>query len=86
LSGSEESAALEVLADEEVCDDVEDEPDVVGVGGARQVRVDIFARLLVQDLELVLRAQKKRIELFLAVTIFADFPHKKLAGTDVVIF
>ena len=48
----EEAAALQVLADQQVGDDVEDEADVVGVGGTRQVGVDILTALLIQVLEL----------------------------------
>ena len=51
----EQSAVLEVVLDDDVRDGVEDEPDVVGVGGAREVRVHLLHVLaLVQVLELEL--------------------------------
>ncbi len=47
MNGLEEATALEVLADQQVGDDVEDEANVVRVGGTRQVGVDILAAFLI---------------------------------------
>ena len=45
---------LEVVLDDDVRDGVKDELDVVSVGGAREVRVDLFRlAALVQVLELL---------------------------------
>ncbi len=38
----EEAAVFEVVLDDDVRDGVEDELNVVGVGGAREVRVDLL--------------------------------------------
>ncbi len=49
----EEPAVLQVVFDDDVRHGVEDELHVVGVGGAREVRVDLFGVLaLVEVLEL----------------------------------
>ena len=50
-----EAAVFEIVLDDDVGDGVEDEADVVGVGGAREVRVHLLGVLpLVQVLELQL--------------------------------
>ena len=52
---SEEAAVLQVVLDDDVGDGVEHELHVLGVGGAREVRVDLLGVLaLVQVLELAL--------------------------------
>ena len=49
----EEAAVFEVVLDDDVRDGVEDEADVVGVGGAREVGVHLLLILaLVEVLEL----------------------------------
>ena len=49
---SVETAASQVVGDDDVGDGVEDELDVGGVGGARHVAVDLFGRRLVLGFEL----------------------------------
>ena len=51
----EESTVLQVVLDDDVGDSVEDELHVLGVGGTREMRVDLLGVLpLVQVLELTL--------------------------------
>ena len=47
-----ESTAAQVVGDDDVSDGVEDELNVVSVGGARLVTVDLFVGRLVLGLEL----------------------------------
>ncbi len=55
----EQPAVLEVVLDDDVRDRVEDEPDVVGVGGACEVAVHLLLVLaLVQVLELELDVRR----------------------------
>jgi len=49
---SVETAAPEVVGDDDVSDGVEDELDVGGVGGARHVAVDLFGRRFVLGFKL----------------------------------
>ena len=53
-----ESAAPEVVGDDDVGDGVEDELDVLRVGGARHVAVDLLRRRLVLRLELRLDVRR----------------------------
>ena len=46
------SASAEVVGDDDVCDGVEDELDVLRVGGARHVAIDLLRRRFVLRLEL----------------------------------
>jgi len=53
---------LEVVLDDDVRDGVKDELDVVGVGGAREVRVDLFRlAALVEVLELFLDVRRRLV-------------------------
>ena len=54
-----EAAAPEVVGDDDVCDGVEDELDVLRVGGARHVAVDLLRRRLVLRLELRLDVRRR---------------------------
>ena len=53
-----EAAAPEVVGDDDVGDGVEDELDVLRVGGARHVAVDLLRRRLVLRLELRLDVRR----------------------------
>ena len=53
-----EAAAPEVVGDDDVRDGVEDELDVLRVGGARHVAVDLLRRRLVLRLELRLDVRR----------------------------
>ena len=55
MSDSEKSTVFEVVLNDDVGDGVEDELDVVGVRGAREVRVDllgVFALVEIFELHL----------------------------------
>ncbi len=54
-----EAAAPKVVGDDDVRDGVEDELDVLGVGGARHVAVDLLGRGLVLGLELRLDVSRR---------------------------
>ena len=57
---SEKSAVFEVVLDDDVRHGVEDKLDVVGVCGAREVRVDLLRVLaLVEVLELLLDVRRR---------------------------
>ena len=59
-----QTAASEVVGDDDVCDGVEDELDVLRVGGAGHVAVDLLRRALVLRLELRLDVGR-RLAVFL---------------------
>jgi len=52
---SEKSAVLEVVLDDDVSDGIEDELDVVGISGTREVRVDLLGVLASSQLPQELR-------------------------------
>ena len=54
-----QTAASEVVGDDDVGDGVEDELDVLRVGGARHVAVDLLRRRLVLRLELRLDVRRR---------------------------
>ena len=61
-TSSEEAAILQIVLDDDVSDCVEDELDVVGVGGAGAVGVDLLRLAsLVQSLELRLDERQRLV-------------------------
>jgi len=66
-----EAASPEVVGDDDVCDGVEDELDVLGVGGTGHVTVDLLGRRLVLGLELSLNVGR-RLTILLSTCVLCE--------------